>query len=220
MRQSCVSSPERRSFLTRLNAGAAAVAALALGGRAMAQTKSSAPGRFEPARHDQDDWMDQIPGKHRMVIDTTTNEGIGDALLFGNNFFTANRNSYGLQNSDIALIIIARHISTGYGFNDAMWAKYGAQLASGSGLTAPSTKNPHLGGGFGIEALAKLGVQFAICSMATGRLANSIAQATGAKAAEITAELTANVVPNGHMVPAGIVAISRAQERGYTTVTT
>jgi intracellular sulfur oxidation DsrE/DsrF family protein len=29
-------------------------------------------------------------------------------------------------------------------------------------------------------------------------------------------ELTENLVPNGHMVPAGIVAVNRAQERGYT----
>src|SRR6185312_3588997 len=123
MPQSPVSSPERRSFLTRLNASAAAVAALALGGRAMAQTKSVPAGRFEPARHDQDDWMDQVPGKHRIVFDTTKDDGLGDALLFGNNFLAANRNSYGLQNSDIAMIIIARHLSTGFGFNDAMWAK-------------------------------------------------------------------------------------------------
>jgi intracellular sulfur oxidation DsrE/DsrF family protein len=184
----------------------------------MAQTKPAATTPFVPARHDQDDWMDQIPGKHRLVFDTVTNDGIGEAMLFANNFLLANRNSYGLQNSDMALIIVARHISTGFGFNNAMWEKYGTQLASGSGLSAPSKTNPRMAGGFGIETLAKQGVQFAVCAMATGRLAGSIAQATGAKAADITAELGANLIPNGRLVPAGIVAVSRAQERGYTFV--
>ena len=31
-------------------------------------------------------------------------------------------------------------------------------------------------------------------------------------------ELTENLVPNGRMVPAGIVAVNRAQERGYSFV--
>jgi intracellular sulfur oxidation DsrE/DsrF family protein len=33
---------------------------------------------------------------------------------------------------------------------------------------------------------------------------------------DIIKELTEHLVPNSHMVPAGIVAVSRAQERGYT----
>ena len=32
-------------------------------------------------------------------------------------------------------------------------------------------------------------------------------------------ELAANLVPNSHMVAAGIVAVNRAQERGFTLVT-
>ena len=33
---------------------------------------------------------------------------------------------------------------------------------------------------------------------------------------EVELSLTENLIPNGHMVPAGIVAVNRAQERGYT----
>jgi intracellular sulfur oxidation DsrE/DsrF family protein len=33
---------------------------------------------------------------------------------------------------------------------------------------------------------------------------------------KINEELIANVVNNSHMVPAGIVAVNRAQERGYS----
>ena len=35
----------------------------------------------------------------------------------------------------------------------------------------------------------------------------------------LTNELVANIVSNARMVPAGIVAVNRAQERGYTLVT-
>ncbi|MEO5923180.1 MAG: hypothetical protein ABIR70_05065 [Bryobacteraceae bacterium] len=214
-----VAPSERRSFLARFHTGAASIAALALGATAMAQTKSAAPAPFEPARHDKDDWMDQLPGKHRMVFDTTNNPRFGDALLFANNFLTANRTDYGLQNSDIAIIVVARHTSTGFGFNDAMWAKYGTPLALASGLDSAPKTNPRSAGGTGVEALSKLGIQFAICAMATRRIAGQLAQATGGNTDTINAELIANLVPNGRMVSAGIVAINRAQERGYTLVT-
>jgi intracellular sulfur oxidation DsrE/DsrF family protein len=216
MPQPSTPSPERRSFFTRLT-GAATLTALAFGGRALAQTKA-APGHFEPARHDQDDWMDQIAGKHRLVFDTINNEGIGNALMFANNFLIANRNSYGLENNDLAVIIVARHLSTGFGFTDAIWARYGTQIASMSSIAAAKS-NTRMNGEMGIEELAKKGVHFAVCAMATTRLAGSIAKATGAATADINAELTSNLVPNARMVPAGIVAVSRAQERGYTLVT-
>ena len=47
----------------------------------------------------------------------------------------------------------------------------------------------------------------------------AIAQATGGNAADnINNELVANLVGNSRMVPAGIVALNRAQERGYSFV--
>src|SRR6185369_13946368 len=99
------------------------MAALAVGSVARAQVKSAPAGRFEPPRHDKDDWMDQIPGKHRLVIDTTTPDGFRDGLLFANNFLLANRNDYGLQNQDQAVIVVARHLSPGSGYNHDTWAK-------------------------------------------------------------------------------------------------
>jgi intracellular sulfur oxidation DsrE/DsrF family protein len=55
----------------------------------------------------------------------------------------------------------------------------------------------------------------AVCQMATRRIAGTIAQSTSAANAVYT-ELTANLVGNAHMVPAGILAVNRAQERGYS----
>lgn len=218
-REQFLPSTERRSFLTRFNAGAAAIAAALLGGRALAQVKSAAPANWEPARHDQDNWMDEIPGKHRLVFDTVSNEALGEAILFGSNYITANRNDYGLQNTDLAIMIIARHRSTPFGFNDAMWAKYGTQMASLAGIDTPPKTNPRNTGGLSLDSLSKQGVKYAVCAMATRRIAGSIAQATGGNTDAINAEMIANLVAGARMVPAGIVAVNRAQERGYTLVT-
>jgi hypothetical protein len=208
---------ERRSFLSRLNAGAASIAALAMGSVAMAQVKSSPASRWEPTRHDKDDWMDQIPGKHRMVFDTTTLNGFRDALLWAGNFMLANGSGYGLENKDLAVIMVARHLSTSYGFNNDMWAKYGATLAGQPSPDAKAAEPPKANPtATTLVALANQGVQFAVCSMATQRLAGMIARASGGNADAVFAELGANLIANARLVPAGIVAVNRAQERGYS----
>src|SRR4051812_849191 len=185
----------RRSFLTRLKVGAAA--AVALGGVARAQTRPAA--RFEATRHDKDDWLDAVPGKHRLVFDTTTSSGFSEALLFANSFLIANRNDYGLQNSDLALVIVVRHIATSFGFNDAMWDKYGVPMADG--FVDPKTKqtpktNIYKGGAGAatIDGLVKQGVQFAVCTMASRRIAGMIATTTGGNTNTIFDELSANLI--------------------------
>ena len=228
-------TPERRSFLTRLNAGVASLAAIAVGGVAMAQQKSTAPTvRWQPARHEKDDWFDNLPGKHRLVFDTTTPERLGDGLLFANNFMRVNRADYGLENSDLAVVIVVRHRSTPFGYNDAMWAKYGMALAARSQMEDPITKlapkqNIYNAADYGelaanrgttLDSLFKQGVQLAVCSTSTRGYSRSIAEAVGGNADAIYNELTANLVSNARMVPAGIVAVNRAQERGYSLVST
>jgi intracellular sulfur oxidation DsrE/DsrF family protein len=221
---------ERRSFLTRLNAGVASLAALAVGGTAMAQSKSTA--HWEPARHEKDDWLDELPGKHRVVFDTITPEGLGEALLFAGNFINVNRADYGLQNSDLAVVIILRYQSVGFAYSDAIWSKYGKMIAARAGFEDPRTKlapktNLYNSGEYGnllknrgmtLDLLAKQGVQFAVCSVATRAMGQSIADATGGKADSIYSELVSGLVSHGRMVPAGIVAVNRAQERGYSLV--
>lgn len=234
MNKQIPSTPERRSFFTRLNAGAASLAAVAIGGVAMAQEKSAPRERWEPARHEKDDWFDKLPGKHRLVFDTTKHDGLGEALLFANNFIRVNRTDYGLQSSDLAVIIVVRHRSTPFGYNDAMWAKYGTTLAARAQFEDPKTKAAPKVNVYNMaaagdapgnrppswDALSKLGVQLAVCSTSTRGYAGAIAEATGGSVDAIFNELTSNlVIPTSRMVPAGIVAVSRAQERGYTLVT-
>jgi intracellular sulfur oxidation DsrE/DsrF family protein len=221
---------ERRSFFSRLAAGAAALGGTLLAGES-ARAQTGGTSTWKPGRHAQDDWLDQIPGSHRFVFDTTSPLGLGSALLFANNFFIANQNGYGLGNADAAVVIVVRHNSTSFAYTDAMWAKYSKPIGDASGgFDDPKTKarpvlNVYNSNSYGgalpnngvtIETLTARGVHFAVCDMATRRFAGAIASATGGNVEAIYKELTSNLVRNSHMVSAGIVAVNRAQERGYS----
>lgn len=219
--------PERRSFLTGLNAGAAALATLALSGAAGAQT--AAP--FKPAMHDKDNWL-EIPSKHRLIFDTTTPKAAGEALLFARNFLMVNKSDYGLEASDFGIVIVVRHDSVSFAYNDVIWAKYGSIISDQINFKDPVTgAAPKLNVynvkeygmkavNFGVtqDSLAKQGMQLAACQMATRALAGAIAKATDQKADDVVKEITSNLVANARMVSAGILVVPRAQERGYALV--
>ncbi|MGE0394325.1 MAG: hypothetical protein AB7P67_12225 [Vicinamibacterales bacterium] len=212
---------DRRSFFSRLAAG------LGLGGAALVPGMAGAQGRppYTPARHKEDDWLDTLGTKHRFVFDTTTTPAFSDALRFANNFLIANQTGYGLKDSDSGVVVVARHFSTVYAFSDAMWAKYGATLhafGNPGAATAAPTANP-FGNGNAVDVtvgtLVGRGAHFAVCGMATTFISTLVARAVNGDATTIRAELAANLVPNAHMAAAGILAVNRAQERGYTLAT-
>jgi intracellular sulfur oxidation DsrE/DsrF family protein len=218
----------RRSFLSRLGVGLAAFgASLVPGTAADAQSAPAGqPPRWQETRHPQDDWLDRVPGQHRLVFDTTMPEGLGGAMFYASNFYTANQNGYGLENADAAaVVIVLRHNSTPFAYNDAMWAKYGTVLAERSHIIDPKTgqaptiniNNTSTPQNLGttLDSLIARGAHFAVCEMATRRISGAIAQATGGNAAAIYTELVANLIGNAHMAAAGILAVNRAQERGY-----
>jgi intracellular sulfur oxidation DsrE/DsrF family protein len=227
-----ISPVARRSFLARMGAGMS-VAGVSLVGGAPEAAAQAATGvaRFQPASHTQDDWMDALPGKHRFVFDATTAPTFGAALAYANNFFVASESGYGLKDPDAAVIIVARHFATPFAYKDAVWAKYGTPLTGVTSLSDPKTKQPptinlyNTAGydnlanmGTTVDTLLKRGVHFAVCQMATKFFAGMLA-GPGGNADAVYNEVVANLIPNSHVVPAGIVAVNRAQERGYTLAT-
>src|SRR5438309_2101878 len=153
----------RRWFLARLGAGAGALGAAAVGGSAMAETPAEAAGAgWKPAFHSQDDWLEKIPGQHRFVFDTVTPAGLDLAFTFGGNYFAANHDAYGLEDHELAVVMIARHKSTAFGYNDAMWAKYGKQFSEQSGFADAKTSAAPTANLYAerMDALVKKGVQF------------------------------------------------------------
>jgi intracellular sulfur oxidation DsrE/DsrF family protein len=217
----------RRLFLARLGAGAGVVGATVVSSPVAAgQVAADAPWR--PARHTQDDWYEKIPGVHRFLFDTSTGDSMGWALQFATNYFAANQEVYGLKESDLAVVIVARHKSTSFAYNDAIWAKYGKQISEQAEFMDPKTKEPPKINVYGpagetaqagrMDALIKKGVQFAVCQMSTRGIAGRIAKANGVETDSVVKEITANLIGNAHMVPAGILAVNRAQERGYSFI--
>jgi len=217
----------RRKFLAQLGAGAGVVGASVVGApSAAAQAAADTP--WKPARHPQDDWYGKIPGVHRFLFDSSTAESMGWALQFANNYFAANQDAYGLKESDLAVVIVARHKATSFAYSDAIWAKYGKQISEQAEFMDPKTKEPPKINVYGpagetaqagkMEALIKKGVQFAVCQMSTRGIATRIAKANGLEVDSVIKEITSNLIGNAHMVPAGILAVNRAQEHGYSFI--
>jgi len=205
----------RRYFLRKVGTGVTVLGAAAAAVTPGVAAQSAEPVRWQPMRHTQDDWLDQIPGKHRLVFDTTEGGGMSSALLYASNFYTANQSDYGLQNSDLAVVIVARHFSTPYAYNDAIWSKYGDPISSFIQKKDPQKSNTYASQ---VSGMTGRGMHLAVCQLATRFLAGSIARAVNAKQDDIYNEIAANLMPNSHLVAAGIIAVNRAQERGYALV--
>ena len=228
MQDDTASRIERRSFLSRIGLGAAALgtAAAALPGGAKAATAA----RWQPTAHALDDWFEVPSAKHRIVFDTTTPLAAGAGLAYANNFFTANKSGYNLEPAGLAVVIVYRHFATPFAYNDSIWAKYGVVLSEALEFTDPKTKQPltkniYNSGDYGfdlpnfgttLDKIIQQGGRFAVCDMATHFIAGLIAEKVKGDADAIYRELTQNLIPNSRLVPAGIVAVNRAQERGYT----
>ena len=210
----------RRSFVGRLWTGVAALSAAAVVAP-RAEAQSSGKGTWQPALHDAEDWLDQVSGRHRFVFDTTKPDGFEWALRFANNYFNANNEGYGLEDSDTAVVIVARHLSTAYAFNDVIWARYGALLAERMSLEGEApTRNPlnREGDGATLPNLIGRGAHLAVCGFASRGIARTIARSTGGDTDAINTEIKENLVENGHMMTAGILAVNRALEHGYSFV--
>ena len=200
----------RRSFLARLAAmGSALGAAAALPSTSSAQT---ARGPTHPA----DAWLDELRGQHKNIFDCTSVENGGTGWTFARNFLTANTGPiYQLTDADVNAIVCVRHTASVFGFNDAVWAKYKlgeSQKVVDAGV--PAVKNPHANTA---NDLAKRGVIVAVCGMATARIARTVAADAGLNAADVEADLRANLVtPTTRVVAAGVIVTNRAQEKGFT----
>lgn len=202
----------RRSFL----AAAAAAGAVGFSGAA-ADAQVPQNVRWQPAREARDNWLDQIPGKHRVFFDATTAKGADESALFAGNFYAANKTDYGLEAKDLAVVIGLRHLATAFAFTDVVWAKYGAAIGDAIKVKDPKTgeaplRNIHKAA---YDELIGSGAHFAICDMATHFFARTIARRVDSTEDAVFKELAANPIANGHVVAAGIVAVNRAQERGY-----
>jgi len=216
MSESTSSPVARRLFLTQMGTSMTVLGAVAATAPTAEAAQSPADARWQPARHKEDDWLDEVPGKHRLVFDTTESAGMGSALTYATNYYSASTSGYGLQNADLAVVVIARHFSTPFAYKDEIWAKYGVPISNFVERgKEPSMRNAN---GGQLTTLVGRGMHLAVCQLATRVLAGMIARSVNSNQDAIYREIEANLLPNSHLVPAGIIAVNRAQERGYTLV--
>ena len=214
----------RRSFLARMAAGAAAFGAVPVLAAAASCAPAAAPTVAGPPPDEMDMWFSDMKGAYKIIYDCTNPGGGPDGILFARNFLTLSQEKLATKDADMSVVVSFRHFATPYGFNDAMWAKY-PPFADLLKVQDPATKKPAARNiplhdevqgfsGATLPALAARGVHFTVCGAATTFMAGMLAGKTG-DAKAIEAELFANLVPGARVVPAGVVALQRAQKAGF-----
>lgn len=219
IRETSGSTP-RRTFLGRMGAGALGVFAIDLGVRPAA---ASEPGLGEPFVDDEE-WLGRIRGKHKQVVDAVeTNSGF--AFAYAANFVAPHRQR-GVPAKDVTAVVVLRHQAIPFGFTDPLWEKYKfaenmkimnfatGQQATNNFVYKPSAPLPLPG--MAIDELQAQGAVFLLCNVALTIASSQAAKATGQTAEAVKAEFVSHLIPGVTVVPSGVYAVNRAQEKGCT----
>ena len=200
----------RRRFVGR---AAAAVAALTgFPGILRAGTN------VDDSKHDA--WMQQLKGKHRQFFHALD---LNDrAMLMASNYLDAYQNEFGEKKGDVGAVIGVHGGALNIAFTDAAWTKYA--LGKAANFMDPATKEPAVrntfatGGELSVDTLQKRGVLFLVCNTALRLRSRALAKERGETYEVVYNDLAASRLPGTILVPAMVVAINRAQEKGVTYV--
>ena len=207
----------RRGFLGTLAAAAAAGFASLTPLRLEAQPRSGSTSGVDAAF---ETWLNRITGKHKMVFDAPEVNG-GMPVIWPRVWLNGNNENYGTKDTDNSGVVILRHAAIPLAMKDELWAKYklGEAFSIKEGETA-ATRNifakvmPLPLPGTGVEALLASGVQFGVCNVALTIYSGMVAQKMGMDGAAVKADWVAGLIPGCQVVPSGVLAVSRTQEKG------
>ena len=207
----------RRGFLGTLAATAAAGLASLTPLRLEAQPRRGSTSGVDAAF---ETWLNRITGKHKMVFDAPeVNSGM--PVIWPRVWLNGNNENYGTKDTDNSAVVILRHAAIPLAMKDEVWAKYklGEAFSIKEGET-PATKNifakvmPLPLPGTGMEALLASGVMFGVCNVALTVYSAMVAQKSGLDAAAVKADWVAALLPGTQVVPSGVLAVARTQEKG------
>lgn len=216
----------RREFLGSLAAGAAGIGLAAM---AMPLNAVAAPFDKENSNPaDADAWFNKLKGKHKIVFDATRPH---EVMPFAwPKVFILTNGATGTQASDCGVVVVLRHDAIPYAMDSSLWAKYnfGEMFKAMDPKTEKaSMRNPFwmpaaddfvipgIGAvAIGINDLQKDGVMFCVCDAAMTVYSAVAAQQMKMDAAAIKKEWVAGVLPGIQVVPSGVWALGRAQEKG------
>jgi intracellular sulfur oxidation DsrE/DsrF family protein len=217
------SKTDRRGFMGRLSGLAAFLglgsAPAVLSAATGTPSRASASPEFEA-------WLDGITGKHKQVFDAI-NVNDGSAAGFARTWMNTTGETYGLQDRDLSGVIVVRHAAMVLAFNDTIWSKY--KFGETYKITDPVTKEPAVrnpwayvkpgelqSDDMALDKLLARGVKIGVCNVALQGRAGRAADAMKLDKDMVRKEWAANVLPGVMIVPSGVLAVHRAQEKGCT----
>lgn len=171
-----------------------------------------------------EDWFKNIKGKHRIVYDGSTPHD-GFPIIWNWAFYLSN-NETGSTDDDITAMTVLRHNAIPFALKSEVWEKY--KLGEVFGVTdnatkAPSLRNPYYEpkeGDFpiqviqGIKDMQARGAMFCVCNLALSVYSGVVSQKMGLDPKKTYEEWTQAVLPGIQVVPSGVWALGRAQEKG------
>lgn len=215
----------RRQFLGTLTTGAAAMTLAGLVAPVQ-QTQANAGNKLNEGN--EDEWFNNIKGKHRIVFDATRPH---EVLPFAwPRVFLMTNEKTGTPPKDVSVVVVLRHDAIPYAMQSSLWEKYkfGEVFKADDPKTKmPATRNPFwkpAQGDFsipgfgvvpiGINELQDSGVMFCVCDAAMTVYSSVLAESMNMDAAALKKEWIAGLLPGIKVVPSGVWALGRAQEHG------
>lgn len=204
----------RRQFVGALAAGATGL---------LTTMPGTSEGKTTTGVADAEAWFNNVKGSHRIVYDAPEPHN-GFPIIWTWVYYTTN-NQTGTQDSDLTAMVILRHNAIPYAMEDRLWAKYklGEMFKINDNNTgAPAVRNPvwmPTGKDFpvaaieGIKRLQERGALFCVCDMALTVMSGFVGQAMGLKPEEVKQDWVSGLLPGIQVVPSGVWAVSRAQEK-------
>jgi intracellular sulfur oxidation DsrE/DsrF family protein len=219
-------STHRRGFLGRVAAGAAAIGLGSVVSPVAAAAETAGMARnADPAF---EGWLNKITGKHKAMFDSPeVNDGF--CFIWARVWLNTCNATYGLTDADNSAAIVLRHFSAPLALTDAMWAKYhfGEMVKLNDAKTsAPAVRNTfhkmaaadQMLPGYGIDELLAKGVLMGVCNVALTVMSGMVAAKMGGgmTGETVKADWVANLIPGIVIVPSGVLAVNRTQEKGCT----
>ncbi len=220
---------DRRAFIGTL---ALSGVALAVGACASATSATGAPSPspLPPVTKDgpwDNSWLDQLTAKHKQVFDISAYAD-GGGLFYAKNYFNAHRDGFGTVYPDVQAVLGIHGPAYPIVFSDAVWAKY--HFGKRNKIKDPRTRTwalrnvlwqPREGEEmyeYSVNALQARGAKFIFCNNVLRFMTSTLAKETGVTPEAMRAELIGGLLPNVTVVPAMVVALGMAQERGCAYV--